>query len=468
MRKLFALTVVASAMLAALAVHVRGDGWGFGVRFGDGEDGNPTRFDTPWDRSGRDCGRDEGDGRRTPPWVLVPTVHGPFHGGDAPRVPRDAWNDGVVVEDPHRFPISDPPPHSCHCQGGRLLIVIGDRDDRTIRAAQNWAMYHFRRDLTLVPPASRGAAPTISLHPHLHILRYGTNDRGPIMTRPRVGEARVARVTDRYGETRAQLAAEWSEERELSREDQRRLLPADCCHLDEVMIMFHGHQDGVYEGLIEYLPYVLNGRPARRAVIWSCQSGERFFPKQADADPPGVYERLLGILRPRNCPCGCDPAHCRAIDADGRPSTCPSERESVTVLTAGFYVHPNDRDRARVPVNLEINLEEYENGEPRTLDGVLSSPDGSLRQITVHPDGGVAATTTSVRADGLGVQVFGPIRAGANGHLPPRPRGARPSAPDLLRTSQVDVAPDPSRNDGLRVCPVGDGCIPDAAASDAR
>ncbi len=469
MKKLLAMAVLASAVLAA-AGPARGEGWGFGIEFGDEGGGGTVRFGQPWDHEDRrgDCNRDEeerapdpgrctGDGDRPrSPWVDPPPASGPFPGGDEFAKPEDSW-----------IPVSDPPPHSCHCQGGRLLIVIGDDTDSTIDAALKWAMFHYERDLHIVERRVDGRTEhEIEVRPHLHILRYSTNHRGPDMTRPQIGEASIRRmVRNVRGEAERYLKAvpEWSRRREVPKAAQTGLLPPDCCHFDEVMIMFHGHQNGVYEGLIEYLPYVLNGKPARRVVIWSCRSGERFFPKQAATDPVGPYERLLGVFRPKNCPCGCDPTRCRALDANGADSRCPTDRDPVTVLTAGYYVNPNDPNRTPVPVNLGINFEAYENPEARTLDGTLSSPDGRLRQITVHPDGSITAEMTSVGADGYGIPTFGGIRVGTDRNYPSVPRRPRPNAPDLMRASQVDAVPDPPYSGSPRTCAVRDGCFPDGA-----
>lgn len=268
-------------------------------------------------------------------------------------------------------PIEVAEPSPCHCQGGRLLIIVGafdgkdpensdpkkgSKSDPTIAASLKWA-----RELA----AREGR--------HIHAVGYRAESENdsPLMGSPyllQTGEwkrfTKGRKTMGGKGLSRG-LAKEWG----------------DCCYFDEVMIMLHGGQNA-WPQLITHLPLLLDQKPVKKLVIWTCRSSRKFFP--TDGGEQKFYQRVLGIVAPKSCPCQCDGARCVARDADGGGRLqCPSARDKVTVF-ASYMVEEK---------SVKLGLDPRDT-ERRTL----TSPDGRLREITVHPDGKITARAVDAAA----------------------------------------------------------------------
>jgi len=200
--------------------------------------------------------------------------------------------------------------------------------------------------------------------------------------------------------------------------------------------MFHGHQAGSWSKLLEYLPSVLNHKPVQKLVLWSCKSSKVFFPKSKKLTGE-IYEKVCGMVAPKNCPCGCDHARCNSYDADKAPTKCPTAASPVVVLAAGAF-----HGKA---TNLGMNTE--------SSDNPLTSPDGTMRQITIAPDGAISAGMT-----GANPQAFGPNTVQTGGSA-----GAELGEtfdPEIhLKGSNVIILKPKLPYSGTKACPAKDGCL---------
>jgi hypothetical protein len=268
-------------------------------------------------------------------------------------------------------PVEDQPPPSVpvsqpvhHCQGGRLILIIGDFENPTIKAALDWSR-------TL--PAD-----------HLHRLAYNVGaSSSPTMEAPSVRVGDTWRRWEKDGKPGQlhDLVSEWT----------------DCCFFQEVIVFFHGHQVGGWDGLIRYLPFILGGKPVKKLVLWSCESTDHFLPGLGGSRPERVYRLITWIARPRACPCECDPSHCRpgklAPLCSGETATCPRATDRTVVIASGSV-----RDKG---AKLGI--------DPADASTPFASPDGRLRVIEVSPETpgtGHAQVKTAARMQGGAICIF--------------------------------------------------------------
>ncbi|MDH3442500.1 MAG: hypothetical protein OEN50_01125 [Deltaproteobacteria bacterium] len=229
------------------------------------------------------------------------------------RIVADTYPVLFDEEDGDRAPGDDPRENgeelpdilpTCHCQGGRLAIVIGDSDDGAIRGALNWVA-------------------TTSLA-HLHKVYFAArlNDTFSLF-QPRIFREDAGRRT-------------WK--KFLGRDPIVELVKTyqDCCYYEEVVIFAHGSQRGLYRGLAELMPRFLD-RPVKKLVFWVCGSDRESFPF-TDDNKRADFESICYLVRPPpSCPCGCDHKKCTAQTANGARTRCPDRTTRTEVLSAGYY-----------------------------------------------------------------------------------------------------------------------------------
>lgn len=296
----------------------------------------------------------------------------------------------------------------CHCQGSRLLVLIGplrkktdaqDRplkdgatgaflvEDATMYLAQHWALDFYAAQ------RAKGA--------HIHMLGYDApsgavnNAKRPMLPKNVAGLAETVKL---HGQATPLAATNWS----WSVEDEDYLdttIPSCCCFFAEVMVIFHGHQAGAYTFIEKTLSQVLAGRPVEKLVLWTCTSSDRFSPTQTN----NAYQHIAWLVRPKECGCGCVVASCNAFDPDCKARHCPDGHSPTTILTSG-----------------EANGKAAKLGIDPAAANPLSSPDGRLREITVQPDGTTAPGAQVTAGMGpAGATFFDGLTCGADPALVP-------------------------------------------------
>lgn len=318
--------------------------------------------------------------------------------------------------------IDDPPKENCHCQGGRLVLVFGANSDTKgvmLNAARAAAQLKAESHAAEAP--ARGGPKELKTKSHLHVLSYPMDSKNQVdWTKPTGVAASLNRLggvvvnTEKVGQGAAAI-------------------PNDCCYFDEILLLFHDTQPAVVDGLIAQLPTILNGRPVRRVAIWSCLSVDTLIPGS------DRYEKLLGVFAPKDCPCACDPALCRALDADLHPAHCPTRNQNVEVLTGAWF----DKGSKGKPSLRAVNLGLNENRD-------FLSPDGKLRRIQIKPD--MSAVVDTVGPD---VPVFKDMQVKKS---PATESGSKPhELTDLTRTVNV-IPPTQPAYSGPHACPKKEGC----------
>jgi hypothetical protein len=127
----------------------------------------------------------------------------------------------------------------CHCQGGRLIIIIGRGSNDAIRAALDWAA-------------------TTSLA-HLYKVHFDERiDANPDLVRPRVSPGAAGKVWPDF-QKGSQTGAIGNMVQTFD----------DCCYYEELMIVAHGSQVSLYRELASFLPRFLD-RPVKKLVFWVC------------------------------------------------------------------------------------------------------------------------------------------------------------------------------------------------------
>lgn len=318
--------------------------------------------------------------------------------------------------------IADPPEPAHHCQGGRLLVIVGDFANPTIQASLRWAETLQARD-----------------H-HLHLLAYPTGGSN------KDASWSVPHVPPPAGHVPRTAADIWPRYRTGDRNRNLADLVAtwrDCCYFEEVMFMFHGGQSGAFRGLIANLPEMLEGRPVRKFVLWSCESTDAFYPGRGGAGGERNYRNIAHLVRPRACPCACRAGVCTARGPRGERTTCPTAEQSTTILASALV------DGKAAKLGLSPG-----NARP------LTTPTGELRRITITPEGEVHAEIVPE-----GVEVFAGIRSRADRELAAG-SDTRVDVDRILRavTTQAPRGENPARNpnpySGPRACATGEGCFP--------
>jgi len=358
------------------------------------------------------------------------------------RVQGYVWNpekkDPNSVSDP--VEINDEPLH--HCQGHRMAIVIGKGSNRDINGAASWILNQ-----------------TNIQHKIWFFVQDGRD--------PSFLSAKTAPSS----------GGNWSEA-STKVEDIAKTF-SDCCYWDEILVISHGSQAHLWDCLQRNLPILVDARPVRKVVLWICKSSEDIYP--GNGNRQYQFEQLAYILRPRNCPCGCNHENCIAYNSDNRRDArkCPTESDNVSLIAGASYSDP-----ALVGKGLE---------RPSKLgitDGTpfhFLSPDGRVLESTItknndaHPaQKKTAAGTTpepSVTTSGAysdapaagadGIEIFG----GTHVRADPGLKGNKDSMnPDWRRRPGVAHRPRNYRESYHgplveKVCkhPTREGCIPRSA-----
>jgi hypothetical protein len=299
-----------------------------------------------------------------------------------------------------------------HCAAGRLIVVIGDFKNPTIAAAIDWAR--------------KEAAKKDS---HVHVVIYKKPPSGtPSFDAPYLpGEKEPFRFGKKGGGggNRDLAAQEWN----------------DCCFFSQVILLFHGN-DFSWPVFVDQLPGILNGRVARQVTLWSCESTDQFFPKSSKGSQK-AYGNIGWTLRPRACPCECDPAM-----AAHKGAACPTAADAVTIYaSAGF------RGKAS---KLEIDP----NGA-----SPLKSPSGTMRKISIAADGSMTTTETAASDP---PDVFDGFKVGASGKLPDanaekydKEKFEADARVDSFEGSKKNFPVPEVKYNGPHACPNKEGCLPD-------
>jgi hypothetical protein len=261
---------------------------------------------------------------------------------------------------------------------------------------------------------------------HLHRIAYRAGQQGDSLSMGSPYEVNAA------GDGWQRMAMTAKSPKKVSRELAQKW--KDCCYFDEVIIIMHGGQNA-YPQLVDFLPIILDGKPVKKLVIWSCRSTRKFLP----ADTVGKnYQKIAGIVKPKSCPCQCDPARCNALDADGRPAPkCPTA-EDETLIYASYLV-----DGAAVPLGLD----------PKDGKNPFLTPDGQLRRITVDKEGNIEAEAVDAAAGGT--SIFGGKGVKSSSDL--RPSSEKIDPKIILKKSKA-VDPPPIEYQGPKCCANKDGC----------
>ncbi|MBI3929361.1 MAG: IPT/TIG domain-containing protein [Armatimonadetes bacterium] len=260
-------------------------------------------------------------------------------------------------QEDHGFPIADA---AHHCQGGRLVVVVGGFEDGAIAGALKWT-YNLSE-------------------PHVHKVAFSALAKeSPNLDIPYVpGEdgsweryklpGKDGKKSDKNGGLKP-LVAGWQ----------------DCCFFQEVLVFMHGHQAGGWAFVRGGLPFILNNRPVKKLVLWTCESSNHFVPGKGGDNPSQTYRWITWLARPAKCPCDCDPTACKAGYlgglCPGEDSGCPKPGQPTTILTSGSVAGTD------IAAKLGIN--------PEDDKSPFTSPDGRVRVMTVTPKGANETTVTA-------------------------------------------------------------------------
>lgn len=367
----------------------------------------------------RDDDEDEGGGTFFPPPAAGTTASGLLDGVKIVLTGSGVFQAPAGGPSTINIQNVDEPAH--HCQGARLLMIVGDFADPTIQASLRWAE-------TLQGPGHR-----------LHMIGYptGGGDREPTWS--------VPHVPPPAGHRPSGVSDIWPRYQEGGRNKNLNDLTGtwrDACFFEEVMVMFHGGQVGSFRGLVAQLPAMLNHRPVKKLVIWSCRSTNGFYPGEGGAGGERNYRRIAHIVRPQACPCACRPGVCVARGPRGERTRCPTAEDDVTILASALV-----EGRAA-----KLGL------DPGDARAPLSTPTGELRRITVTPEGAVRAEFIPA-----GIEVFDGKRSKADPELA-RGSSARVNPERVLQEARTQdpenypAAANPYT--GPRCCGNGEGCRP--------
>lgn len=302
----------------------------------------------------------------------------------------------------------------CHCQGGRLLVLMGPMGlatesgvpahdpqtglrmvmDEAMYSAQKWALGFYERQR--------------AINAHIHMLRYDSDGKGapsatslPRMPVDTADPAESVALRPGKAHTFPETGYSWRQVPDVIR-SLDHTLPDCCCFFTEVLLICHGEQGANGTFVTETLPKVMAGRPVEKFVFWSCRSSRHFSP----SEPNNLYQMTAWVFRPRACPCGCECAVCKAFDPDCKKRHCPDGKKATTILTSGAL--------NGVPVPLGLNADSKTNP--------FASPDGRVRVITIQPDGTTPASqqvTADLSPANHEVEVFGGAKTAADPTITP-------------------------------------------------
>ncbi len=299
------------------------------------------------------------------------------------RIPGYDWNkpgEETIPIDDGGGGVPEEPLH--HCQGARMIILIGPDSDPTIHAAQQQVR----------------SKPGVV---HKLWIEVPTTDR-PLMNK--------AHVSNAAGDA-------WTAEQDIS-----AIVATfnDACYWDEILIMSHGSQSGLWDRLIEKLPILLDNRPVRRVTFGVCEASATVYPNNGNNSR--IFEKVAYIIRPRNCPCNCSPAHCRARNSDGVWVKCPTRADSVKMYMSGMVPIAGRTDGFGNPtrIGLETSPLGLTSGDGRMLEttitdtqaGAAMGPVGQTSKASPDPN-----ITTSSAMTGANPEVFSGITIGVRADL---------------------------------------------------
>lgn len=252
---------------------------------------------------------------------------------------------------------------------------------------------------TAICAARRYAAAMAAAHPdpHYHVLMYDALDAGG-------SPATVLNFSGR----------EWTKKTgyRTTRPPGGKDLTnhfANCHKWHEIMFIYHG-SSGAFHGVVEEFKRMVK-TPVRRIVFWSCWGADNI--DVAGADFVALKDHLVASRC--NCPprrAGAPPrgaAHPPAActDCPAEPDHCPYE--GTEIITAGRFtvdarVRDGDaaRDRAiSIPLGIDCRGGRWS----------LNSPDGSVRVITISPEGNVTVNEAARPANVFGDTPLGTDRS---------------------------------------------------------
>lgn len=318
-------------------------------------------------------------------------------------------------------------PPTCHCQAGRLMIIAGPANDAAINAARTWALSNMTG-------------------PHDHVISYVTSfGSSPDFMTPSGPDGKGGlkpfkknKVSDAMPALRASFKDE--------------------CFWQEIVVVAHGNQTGLYDALAHKLLNKILDRPTRKLVFWVCGGDREHYPFTTSArlDP---FLDICKLVRPRaKCPCGCHEEDCHAYDYREKPfGHCHGKGLSTKVLSAGYHTAS---DGKKYPSNLSV--------DPAQKD-FFGAPDGSLIETAVTSGDGKCEMQSDETHSGQDV-LGNPVR-GTPAPPPPNSPIARNFDPNAYfgkkghRERKVDKKDEEfagytgPKNDPSQ-CPHYDGCLP--------
>lgn len=328
-------------------------------------------------------------------------------------------------------------PH-CHCQGHRLLVIIGNPRDRSIAGAMDWALTQTTVEHRIHYPAGPGNDPRM----RQPSVPNATNDGWVAYAPAPIPPARVRAI--------AQPCKQ-------------------CCFYEEVLVVAHGSQQGLWRTLTDCLPDICGAKKCKRFALWVCGSAADVYPHKPDTAGHHYFEWLAFLIGPPlKCPCGCEPTLCRAWNAGQTKKNlkCPSAGECVSLLSAAWF---------DIPAGPQVNHHAAKLGMDTTdTASPFASPDGRVLRTDICaiwvpgliplPVLVTESRITRVpAAGGPGVTVFNGLTVKADPTL--RDRTSPIVSPDMhtgKKGRTLGVAPPKLRRvayKGPRACATLDGCI---------
>jgi hypothetical protein len=316
-------------------------------------------------------------------------------------------------------------PDHCHCNGHRLIVIIGSRDDKSIGAAMRRALQQTSVEHRIFYSAASRFNDPHYLHPEAP--NADSSDWIPYVPPP----GSPQRAADHP------LAA--------------GPLCSLCCFYEEATIVSHGSQQGLWSKLLGTkneegcLGFVFSGKPVKRLVLWICESAADVYPHKSGSYP--YFEWLAYFIAPpASCPCGCDPALCQL---------CPHSPGCVTLLSAAWYAWGGQDFSAKLGI------------DPNDAAAPFESPDGRLleTQVCVTPQGRTTTESTLTQRPGPGdpgITVFNGLKVKANAGLKSGGRVITPENHIGNKGKSGAIEPTKFRKApylGPHACPGRDGCL---------
>lgn len=254
----------------------------------------------------------------------------------------------------------------CHCRAGRLTIVIGPKKKNdTLDAAKEFAA-GTGFPAVWFPCSNFDTYPPTLQPPN---IPDGVGGWRPVAGKLDAAITKFSKDNNRY------------------------------CGFEEVLVMAHGHQLGIYKLLAELLPKVFD-RQVTKLDLWicgNCRDRYAFANNQAH----DLFAKICAAAGPRPCECGCDQSHCRAYNVEGKLTKCPLPEAPTTVLSAGYYKNSAYGVNEPSPLSIDpSNTQQFGAPEARLIETtVTEGADGNSVDLVSHVTTTADVSGATVRDD---------------------------------------------------------------------